>query len=138
MDIKIKKLHDNAVIPFKAYKWDAGFDLTAISKIVIDRYIEYGTGLAFEIPDGYVGLIFPRSSVYKTSSILSNCVGVIDSGYRGEVKVKFYYSAKDLTYDIGDRVAQIIFMPLPEINLIESETLSDSERSNRGFGSSGA
>lgn len=90
MKVKIKKLHPDAVIPAYAKPGDAGMDLTAVS-IKIDEYgnICYGTGLAFEIPEGYVGLVFPRSSNCKKGVILTNCVGVIDSGYRGEVSFKF-------------------------------------------------
>lgn len=90
MKVKIKKLHPDAVIPAYAKPGDAGMDLTAVS-MKIDEYgnICYGTGLAFEIPEGYVGLIFPRSSNCKKGVILTNCVGVIDSGYRGEVSFKF-------------------------------------------------
>ena len=90
MEVKIKKTHKDAVIPRYAKAGDAGLDLTATS-ISYDEYgnICYGTGLAFEIPEGYVGLIFPRSSNCKKDIILTNCVGVIDSGYRGEVSFKF-------------------------------------------------
>lgn len=90
MKVKIKKLHPDAVIPAYAKTGDAGMDLTATS-VSVDEYgnIVYGTGLAFEIPEGYVGLVFPRSSIFKKGIILSNSVGVIDSGYRGEVSFKF-------------------------------------------------
>ena len=90
MKVKIKKLHPNAVIPQYAKPGDAGMDLTAVS-VEVDDYgnVSYGTGLAFEIPKGYVGLVFPRSSNCKKGVILSNSVGVIDSGYRGEVHMKF-------------------------------------------------
>lgn len=90
MKVKIKKLDPKAVMPTKAHPTDAGFDLTAVSRVfAADGTATYGTGLAFEIPKGYVGLLFPRSSVYKQDQALTNCVGVIDSGYRGEVKFKF-------------------------------------------------
>ena len=90
MNIKIKKLVDNAVIPTYAKSGDAGMDLTAVSKTFDkDGNIVYGFGIAMEIPDGYVGFIFPRSSVAKKYQQLTNCVGVIDSGYRGEIMVKF-------------------------------------------------
>ncbi len=90
MKVKIKKLHPDAVIPAYAKTGDAGMDLTAVS-MQIDEYgnICYGTGLAFEIPEGYVGLVFPRSSNCKKGVILTNCVGVIDSGYRGDISFKF-------------------------------------------------
>ena len=90
MEVKIKKLCESAVIPTYAKPGDAGMDLVATSRI-FDKYgnVEYGTGLAMEIPEGYVGLIFARSSIFKQDLSLSNAVGVIDSGYRGEVKFKF-------------------------------------------------
>lgn len=100
MIVKIKKLHKDAVIPSYSKIGDAGLDLTAVSKIY-DEYgnVEYGVGLAIEIPKGYVGLIFPRSSISKKDLILSNSVGVIDSGYRGEIKFKFKPSNIFIDYD---------------------------------------
>lgn len=90
MEVKIKKLCETAVIPSYAKPGDAGMDLVATSR-VFDKYgnVEYGTGLAMEIPEGYVGLIFARSSISKQDLSLANAVGVIDSGYRGEIKFKF-------------------------------------------------
>jgi len=90
MKVKIKKLHPDAVIPKYAKFGDAGMDLTATS-VKYDDYgaIVYGTGLAIEIPEGYVGLIYPRSSIKKQDLYLTNAVGVIDSGYRGEIMLAF-------------------------------------------------
>jgi len=91
MKIKIKKLHPEAIIPTYSTKGDAGLDMTAVSAQIdaSGLFIEYGTGLAVEIPEGYVGLLFPRSSVSKTSLVLANHVGVVDSGYRGEIKFRY-------------------------------------------------
>lgn len=137
MNVKVKKLHKNAIIPFYAKDGDAGLDLTAVSVEQIgDNIFKYGFGLAFEIPKGYVGYVFPRSSVYKVGMILSNCVGVIDSGYRGEVSAVFG-DLGGVGYSIGDRIAQLIIMPIPKINLVESDNLEDSERGSGGYGSSG-
>ncbi len=144
MKIKIKKLQPDAVIPKYAKSGDAGLDLTAISEQSIDGngvfYTEYGTGLAVEIPQGYVGLIFPRSSIYKTGFILSNSVGVIDSGYRGEIKFKFYDSIQmnDKPYVIGDRIGQLIVIPYPQVEFEETQELSETERGSGGFGSTNA
>lgn len=148
MKVKIKKLNGNAVIPQYAKKGDAGMDLTATSKFFDEHgNICYGVGLAFEIPEGYVGLVFPRSSCSKKQLVLANAVGVIDSGYRGEVTVKFKPSlALDREqcctyirmygiYNIGDRVAQMIIMPYPQIEFVEVEELSQTERGDRGYGS---
>ncbi len=100
MKVKIKKLHPNAVIPSYAHATDAGMDLTATSRVFDEKgCLVYGTGLAFEIPEGYVGLLFPRSSNAKKDLLLSNAVGVLDAGYRGEVTFKFKPS---LTYAEDD------------------------------------
>lgn len=150
MNVKIKKVHPNAILPTYAKDGDAGMDLTATSKY-FDEYgnICYGVGLAFEIPKGYVGLIFPRSSICKNQLLLSNAVGVVDSGYRGEVSVRFKPSIaldndKNATterifpvYNIGERVAQIIIMPHPQIQFELVEELSQTERGEGGYGSSG-
>ena len=143
MQIKIKKLHDSAVIPSYAKHGDAGMDLTAISKQYDDHgNVCYGTGLAFEIPKGFVGLLFPRSSNTKKDLVLGNSVGVLDSGYRGEVIFKFKAALKDQhrmkeIYEIGDRIGQIIIMPYPEIEFLEVDELSSSDRGVGGFGSTG-
>lgn len=134
--IKIKKLNDKAIIPKFANEGDAGMDLFAISKRVSDKFIEYGTGLSFEIPMGFVGLIFPRSSVSNKDLVLANSVGVVDSGYRGEFLVRFKKFGND-EYEIGDRVAQVVIMKIPEIEIEEVLELSDSKRGVGGFGSSG-
>jgi len=136
MKVKIKKLHPNAVIPKYAKPGDAGLDLTAIGIEEKGRHITYHTGLAMEIPQGYVGLLFPRSSVYKTYQILSNCVGVIDSGYRGEVMMKFTSSREQ--YVIGSKIGQLIIMPYPQIQFEEVDHLSDTERGTGGYGSTGS
>lgn len=142
MDVKIKKLCDDAVIPSYAHDTDAGLDLTATSYEYDGRHDchIYGTGLAMEIPEGYVGLIFPRSSNRKTDAYLTNHVGVIDSGYRGEVMLSFKHRDFDMglnPYNIGDRIGQLIIMPYPKINFIEVEELSDSDRGTGGHGSTG-
>lgn len=166
MKVLFKKLNENAVMPTKAHATDAGFDLVATSK-EHDEYgnAVYGTGIAVEIPKGYVGLVFPRSSNAKTLLTLSNSVGVIDSGYRGEVMFKFRpamvipnplkhwwkryvlknmddyntgYAVEHLReYNVGDRIGQLIIMPYPEIEFEEADTLSDSERGEGGYGSTG-
>lgn len=90
MEVKVKRLSENAVIPMYGKPGDAGMDLTATSRhFDAEGNVVYGTGLAFEIPEGHVGLIFPRSSNAKKDLILTNSVGVVDSGYRGEVMFKF-------------------------------------------------
>ena len=140
IQVKIKKLNEKAVIPCYAKDGDAGMDLVAIDKEDISIYqVKYFTGISMEIPYGYVGLIFPRSSVYKHGFFLSNSVGVIDSGYRGEIMVIFNKKiGLDLrNYKVGDRVAQIMIVPYPQVMFVESEELSETERGSGGFGSTG-
>jgi dUTP pyrophosphatase len=139
LKIKIKKLHKDAVIPSYSKDGDAGMDLTATEILnETNNTITYGTGLSFEIPKSYVGLVFPRSSIRKYELQLSNSVGVIDSGYRGEVQATFNkLHHKVEQYKVGDRVAQIIILPYPKIQLVETDKLSDSERGDGGFGSTG-
>ncbi len=134
--IKVKKLKENAVVPKYAREGDAGMDVVAISKRITDKFVEYGTGLAFEIPEGYVMLIFSRGSVSKKDLILANSVGVLDSGYRGELMIRFQ-SMGDDHYEIGERVAQIIILPYPKIELEEIENLSETTRGDGAFGSTG-
>jgi len=153
MQVKIKRLKPDAVIPTYAKEGDAGMDLVA-TEIIKDtpEQITYGTGLAMEIRDGFVGLVFPRSSIRKTGLQLSNSVGVIDSGYRGELQAtfnkvfggdRFYDETKNTEdtsnsfYKVGDRIAQIIIIPYPQIEFEEVEELSNSERGEGGFGSTG-
>jgi dUTP pyrophosphatase len=142
MKVRIKKLNENAVIPSYAKDGDAGMDLVATSIIsTTSTQITYGIGLALEIPFGFVGLIFPRSSVRKTRLMLSNCVGVVDSGYRGELQATFNKinndSISENDYKVGDRIAQIMIIPHPPIEFEEADELSDTERGEGGFGSTG-
>lgn len=134
--IKIKKLVSNAIIPDYAHPSDGGMDLTAISKRETDKFIEYGTGLSIEIPEGYVGLIFPRSSVSKKDLLLANSVGVADSGYRGEYLIRFKKMGKDV-YEVGERIAQLMIIPIPWVEIEEVLDLTESSRGNGGFGSTG-
>lgn len=141
MKVKIKKINPNAVIPKYAKPGDAGMDLTAVSKSWNEEhgYWVYGTGLAFEIPEGHVGLVFPRSSSREKNAIMANCVGVVDSGYRGEVFCSFrnFGLYPQHPYEIGDRVGQIIIVPYPQIEFTEVEELSKTVRGTNGHGSTG-
>ncbi len=140
MQVKIKKLSENVVIPTYAKGGDAGMDLIATSIINEEVFqITYGTGIALEIPKGFVGLVFPRSSIRKTDLSLTNSVGVIDSGYRGELQATFrkHKGVASTKYEVGDRVAQIIIIPYPPIEFEEVEELNNTERGEGGFGSTG-
>lgn len=139
MKVKFKKLHADAKAPFQATPGSAGFDLTATSKERADYYhTRYGTGLAVEIPDGYVGLLFPRSSCYKKGMLLSNCVGVVDSDFRGEVSAVFLGTHEEISYQVGDRICQLVIMPFPAVEYVEAEELSETIRGTGGYGSTGA
>ena len=158
MKVTFKRLNGNAVMPKKAHPTDAGFDLVATSKRIDEMgNIVYGTGLAFEIPEGHVGLIFPRSSISKTNIVLTNSVGVLDSHYRGEVMAKFkpvntaheFITPREQVeryidmdgdhrdYEVGERIAQLIIIPIPEIEFEEVEELSETDRGTGGYGSTG-
>ena len=137
MIVKIKKLSELAQIPTYAKYGDAGMDLVATEIINEDAFqITYGIGLAMQIPTGFVGLVFPRSSIRKTDLSLTNCVGVIDSGYRGELQATFKKNGLN-KYEVGDRVAQIMIIPHPDIQFEEADELSNTERGDGGFGSTG-
>jgi dUTP pyrophosphatase len=140
MKVRIKKLSENALIPSYAKEGDAGMDLIATSIIGEEPFqITYGLGIALEIPKGFVGLVFPRSSIRKTDLSLTNCVGVIDSGYRGELQATFRKErgVASRKYEVGDRIAQIMIIPHPDIQFEEANELSDTERGEGGFGSTG-
>ena len=136
--LKIKKLNDRSKIPNYAKKGDAGIDLVATTTMSNGYFIEYGTDLAMEIPEGYVGYIFPRSSISKTDHYLRNSVGVIDSGYRGEIKIRMSVPALgSKNYKNGDKIAQLIIMKLPWVDIEEVNELSETDRGEGGFGSTG-
>lgn len=138
MKINIKRLSDRAFIPFKSNKDDAGFDMVATSRIFVEEegygYVEYGTGIAMSIPPKNVGLLFPRSSISNTGLLLANSVGVIDSGYLDEIKFRFKYVKDSKLYDVGDRIGQLMIMPLPVITFNEVKDLEGNDRGG-GFGS---
>lgn len=140
MQLRFKKLSQDAVIPQRAREGDAGLDLVATSRTFNRRYVEYGTGLAVEIPYGHVGLIFPRSSISNYDVSLANSVGVIDAGYRGEIKFRMkVWGAVDSArlYQVGDKIGQLVILPILTPTPIEADELSDSERGVGGYGSTG-
>lgn len=138
MQIKFKKLRPEAVTPKRGTPGSAGFDLTAtyIRKDCGEDFLyRYFTGIAVEIPTGYIGLIFPRSSIFRTGMLLTNGVGVIDSDYRGEIQAVF--AGTKPTYKVGDRICQLVVVPIPDVEYIEVEELSETERGTGGYGSTG-
>lgn len=165
MKLRVKLLFDTSKLPERANPTDAGLDLFADSITFVEGgkqmaletikqclkstnpilpnidFIEYGTGIAVEIPEGYVGLLFARSSVTKKDLILKNSVGVIDSGYRGEIKLRFQSTNMnylDNIYDYEDKVGQLVIVPISILEVEVVSELSDSERGDKGFGSSGS
>ena len=143
MKVNFKKLVAEAQKPKFGKPGDAGADLVATSiKWRGDAQIVYGTGIAVEIPEGMVGLVFPRSSVRDKNLSMANSVGVIDSGYRGEIMVTFNVTegnGLDFTakYAVGDRIAQLVIMPVPLIQYKEVDELSETQRGTEGHGSTG-
>lgn len=142
MIIKIKKINPNAVIPKYAKPGDVGMDITAVDcqyDSKMDCFV-YDTGLAFEVPEGYGMFIFPRSSNRKTDAYLTNHVGILDAGYRGNLLL--CYKNRDCSnhlppYNVGDRIGQIVILPYPQIEFEEVSELSETERGTDGFGSTG-
>lgn len=144
LHVDIKKLHPDAVIPSYSKDGDAGLDFTAIAdgKIESDKngiIVTYRTGIALAIPKGYVGLVFPRSSIYKKGLSLTNSVGVVDSGYRGEILFKFRVNSHyGSMYKKGERIGQLIILPYPKVEFNECDELDTTDRGDGGFGHTGA
>jgi dUTP pyrophosphatase len=141
IELPVRRLRDDAVLPTQAYAGDAGFDLAACER----REVRPGeravipTGVAVEIPDGHGGFVLPRSGLAARHGItLLNSPGLIDAGYRGEVQVVFHNTDGEETFVVepGMRIAQLVVLAVPELALVEQDELAASERGDRGFGSS--
>lgn len=144
MELKFKRLKDRAVLPIRGTKGAAGIDLTCTDITTAlneanQLMMVYHTDLAVEIPEGYCGLLIPRSSIWKKSLILTDCVGVIDADYRGEIMaiMKATTDVVPAIYKPGERFCQLVIVPVPEYTITESNELSDTERAEGGFGSTG-
>jgi dUTP pyrophosphatase len=135
--IKVIRKGALAALPKQMHVGDAGFDLVANSRKVdlVNECMIYSTGLRVEIPKGYAMFIFPRSSCYKHAAMMANCASVIDSGYRGEVHVVF--KGIEGPYKLGDRIAQAVILPVPEVEYVDACELSESDRGEGGLGSTG-
>ena len=144
MEVKFKRLSDKAIMPIRAHKGDAGIDVTA-TQITTEInecgqvMIVYHTDLAVEIPEGYVGLLFPRSSISNKSLALTNSVGVIDSIYRGELiaKMRATTDVVPSVYKVGERFAQLVIVPILDYDIVESAELTETERGEGSYGSTG-
>lgn len=143
MKVKVMKLKPDAILPTRGSVSAAGYDLYACldtESIVIEsgKTVKVGTGLAFEIPEGYFGAIFARSGLAAKGLRPANCVGVADSDYRGEYIVALHNdSSSDMTVCRGDRIAQLVVMPYLSVEFEESQSLEQTERGAGGFGSTG-
>lgn len=140
MEIRVQKLSSTSRLPSKANEFDAGWDLYASDDAVIEpsKTELIGTDIALGIPEGYVGLIWDRSGMAAKKGI-HRFAGVIDSGYRGEIKVCLWNSSEEFyIINKGDRIAQILFQPVPHFSLTETDGLSPTDRGSGGFGSSGS
>ena len=148
LPVKFKKLHPDAVKPERATVGSMGYDVTATSRAEPERNfldgehsfffgkVFYGIGLAFEIPFGECAFLLPRSSINKHNMSMANSPGMIDSDYRDEVKMCFYFNNTSTLYEPGERIGQLVFWPNPNVELIESEELTPTDRTG-GFGSTG-
>jgi dUTP pyrophosphatase len=141
IELPVRRLREDAVLPARAYDGDAGLDLAACERVQLapGERASVGTGLAIAVPDGYAGFVQPRSGLAARHGIgILNAPGLIDSGYRGELRVILVNTDPDSTFVVepGMRIAQLVVLPVPGVDLVEADELSESERGARGFGSS--
>jgi dUTP pyrophosphatase len=141
-ELRVMKLRDDAVLPSKAHKGDAGFDLSACEEITIGvgERAAVGTGIAVEIPVGHAGLVVPRSGLALRHGIsMVNSPGVIDAGYRGEVRLLLLNTDNESAFTVepGMRVAQLLVVPVADVELVETDEVTATDRGAGGFGSSG-
>ena len=143
IELPIRRLREDAVLPGRAYEGDAGLDLAACDRVTLapgDRAV-VGTGLAVAIPDGYAGFVQPRSGLAARHGIsVVNSPGLVDAGYRGELRVVLLNTDREhaFTVEPGMRIAQLVVLPVPAVAPVETDELPESERGVRGFGSSAA
>lgn len=143
IELPVRRLRREAVLPERAYAGDAGLDLVACERVVIgpgERAL-VSTGIAVAIPEGYAGLVVPRSGLAARHGLSEvNAPGLIDSGYRGELQVILLNTDRDQAFTVepGMRIAQLVVVPVPEVRPVEVDDLPLSERGHAGFGSSGA
>ena len=143
IELAIRRLRDDAVLPTRAYAGDAGLDLAAAEEVVLEPGARavVGTGLAVAIPDGYAGFVQPRSGLAARHGIsVVNSPGLVDTGYRGELRVVLLNTDTEqaFTVEVGMRIAQLVVLPVPSLAVVEVDELPASERGVRGFGSSRA
>ena len=142
MSLRVTRLDERAILPSRAYDGDAGLDLYSVEEAMLapGARASVGTGIAVEIPDGHAGLVLPRSGLAARHGIaLVNAPGLIDAGYRGEVRVLLLNTDRDAEYRVtaGDRIAQLLVIRVDPLGVVEVDTLAHSQRGDGGFGSSG-
>jgi dUTP diphosphatase len=140
--LAVRRLHPDARLPVRAHEGDAGLDLHAVEGFRLEpgQRASIPTGIAVEIPPGHAGLVLPRSGLAARHGIaLVNAPGLIDAGYRGEIKVLLVNTDRDAAFEaaVGDRIAQLVIVRVEALDAVETESLADSERGEGGFGSSG-
>jgi dUTP pyrophosphatase len=143
IELAVRRLREDAVLPARAYDGDAGLDLAACERVELrpGERAAVGTGVAVSIPDGYAGFVQPRSGLAAKHGVgILNAPGLIDSGYRGELRVILVNTDPEATFVVEPRmrIAQLVVLPVPEIDLVEADELPGSTRGARGFGSSRA
>lgn len=138
--LNVKKLYSNSQLPSKATNQAACYDLYGHSRTLgLNKpYVEYGTGIAIALQPGFCALVYCRSSISNIGATLANCVGVIDSDYRGEIKLRFYSGPSEYPYELGDRIGQMMVIEVPEIALVSVSELETTERGSGAYGSTGA
>ena len=142
MELRVRRLADTAKLPRRATRGDAGLDLFAseASRLAPGARASIGTGIAIEVPEGHAGLVLPRSGWAARHGIaLVNAPGLIDSGYRGEVRVLLLNTDREEHFEVseGDRIAQLLVVPFPYLEPVEGDALTESDRGAGGFGSTG-
>jgi dUTP pyrophosphatase len=141
-ELRVMKLRDDAVLPSRAHSGDAGFDLSACEEVTIGvgERATVGTGIAIEIPDGHAGLVAPRSGLALRHGLsMVNAPGVIDAGYRGEVRMILLNTDREhaFTVEPGMRIAQLVVVPIAAVEVVETREVTATDRGEGGFGSSG-
>lgn len=141
LNLQFQLKHPDAKLPTRGTEGSAGLDLYAVDWDMMEGIaaLEYSTGLAVAIPEGYVGLLFPRSSITNVDIRLANCVGVIDSDYRGEIKMRFDRIGEGPVehYFAGDKIGQLVIVPCPRFDPVQVDSLPETQRGTGGFGSTG-
>lgn len=142
MELKFKKRNKDVPTPKYSRDGDCALDLTAVSVSHTTKYVEYDTGIAVQIPEGYVGMVVPRSSVTNKDLMLKNSLGIIDTNFVGFISFRFKLADKHIgmfpdVYKVGERIGQLMIVPIPKLTMIEVDELAVTNRGDGAYGSSG-